>query len=117
MLLSLASDIEGIILRIPQIYPEPPHPDPPPGYKSESQRSLEWLESKAQIFRRLATLRDFEDFDFIPVIVSRQGGGRGKRARSREIGVFMKLMVNFMYRFCGKPRYEYVAMLTSVAFQ
>jgi hypothetical protein len=56
------------------------------------------------------------DGDFIPVIVSRQRGGRGKRPHSRELGVFMKEMVNFMHRRCGNPRYDFVAKLSNVAF-
>ena len=52
----------------------------------------------------------------IPVRVSRQSGGKGKRNQSRNLGVFMRQMVNCMYQCCGKPRYDAVATMTNIAF-
>ncbi len=52
----------------------------------------------------------------LPVHVSRKSGGKGKRNQSREVGVFMREMVNCMYDWCGKPRYRVVAAITNIAF-
>jgi hypothetical protein len=91
-----------------------------------ARNSLEWLEQQAKSLRRStesegadATWADVRaDIweEFVPVAVSRQSGGRGKRADSRALGLFIKQMVNLIYDICGNPRYGYVAALTNVAF-
>jgi hypothetical protein len=40
---------------------------------------------------------------------------RGKREQIRGSGVFMRRMVEFMVKICGKPRHQVVATLTGVA--
>jgi hypothetical protein len=40
----------------------------------------------------------------------------GKREQTRESGVFMRTMVEFMRKICGRPRNEVVATLASIAF-
>jgi hypothetical protein len=40
----------------------------------------------------------------------------GKREQTRESGVFMRTMVEFMRKICGKPRNEVVATLANIAF-
>jgi len=82
--------------------------------------SLDWLEREAHRLRQLAEKvsagePEWEG-DQVPVRVSRQSGGKGKRNQSRKLGVFMQQMVNYMYQLCGKPRYDAVAMMTNIAF-
>jgi hypothetical protein len=116
-LLSLASAIEYVIDQWPRLSMHPPDPDSSSRYDPKTQQALEWLEQETQWIRRLATPHNLNPrFGMVPVVVSRQDGGRGKRARSRAIGVFMKKMVNEMHNWCGKPRYAFVAALTNVAF-
>jgi hypothetical protein len=103
-------------------------PSPPPRGQQHSSGSprwpkaqplLEWLEREAQELRQLAEKVSYDgarDWDRIPVNVSRQSGGKGKRIRSREIGVFMQTMVSRMYEACGKPRHHAVATITNIAF-
>jgi hypothetical protein len=40
----------------------------------------------------------------------------GKREQTRETGVFMRQMIEFMVKICGKPRHQVVATLTGIAF-
>ncbi|OLB72010.1 MAG: hypothetical protein AUI16_21785 [Alphaproteobacteria bacterium 13_2_20CM_2_64_7] len=79
----------------------------------ETKQSLEWLGRNAHRLRQLAEKKVSAG---VPVHVSRQSGGKGKRNQSREVGVFMREMVNCMYDWCGKPRYRVVAAITNIAF-
>jgi hypothetical protein len=117
--LSLASDIEDAVARLRNYRDEwfPPAPFPNSPSELETQRSLEWLERQIKDLRRRAEPSDSMWSDIIKLTVSRQSGGRGKHARSRALGLFIRKMVNFMYSVCNRPRYEYVARLTSVAFR
>jgi hypothetical protein len=122
-LLSLAAKFDELVRhyqRFARRYrQEPPSPDGMPRPPSESQRLLEWLEREARVVRQMADrdTRDSDfDFDRIPVRISRQSGGKGKRSRSRQVGVFAQKMVNCMYRACGEPRYQAVATMTNIAF-
>jgi hypothetical protein len=102
--------------RVPS--PSGPLPDLPPA--AEANQSLKWLSGEALRLRQLAGKQSASEqncgWDRIPVHVSRQSGGKMKRNRSREVGVFMQVMVNCMYRCCGKPRYRAVATITNIAF-
>src|SRR5262249_47238012 len=95
-----------------------PLPDLPP--VAEAKRSLGWLRREALRLRQLAEKQSLGernwDWNRIPVHVSRQSGGKGKRNQSRKLGVFMQRMVNCMYECCGKPRYHAVATMTNIAF-
>jgi hypothetical protein len=89
-------------------------------HELETKQALEWLERNAhrvrQLAERVSAGEPNWDWDRIPIHVSRQSGGEGKRAQSRELGVFMQMMVNCMYRCCGKPRYDAVAKMANIAF-
>jgi len=97
-------------------------PSPKGPFREEliAKLSLDWLESEAPRLRQLAEKVSAGDptWDWgpIPVRVSRQSGGKGKRNQSRKLGVFMQQMVNHMYQLCGEPRYDAVAMMTNIAF-
>jgi hypothetical protein len=118
-----ATDIENVIafLRNCEFFKYPPSAR---GVETERKKGLRetcaWLEDAAKKLRNIATAAHKEPRSayglegFVPVVVSRQT--RRKGSRTREIGVFMKTMVNFMYSWIGKPRYEFVAKLTNVAF-
>ena len=97
-----------------------PSPKGPLTEELVAKLSLDWLEREAPRLRQLAekvSARDPTwDWGPIPVRVSRQSGGKGKRNQSRKLGVFMQQMVNCMYRWCGKPHYHAVAMMTNIAF-
>jgi hypothetical protein len=47
--------------------------------------------------------------------ISRQSRSK-TRDRTRESGVFMRTMVGFMRKICGKPQIEVVSMLANIAF-
>jgi hypothetical protein len=113
-LLSLALDIEGVVARLRKEVPRSPPSSP---FRLEAQQSLEWLERQIEGLRQRAEASDIVWCDNMKLTVSRQSGGRGKRAHSRALGLFMRQMVNFMYKACNGPRYEYVASLTNVAFR
>jgi hypothetical protein len=127
-LLELAEKIEDVLrhrqscrkAQHPQRVPSPtgPLPELPP--EAEAKRSLEWLGREAhrlrQVAEKVSAGEPEWDWDRIPVRVSRQSGGKGKRNQSRNLGVFMQRMVNCMYRCCGKPRYDAVATMTNIAF-
>jgi hypothetical protein len=104
----------------PQRVPSPsaPLPDLPP--TAEAKRSIRWLRGEALRFRQLAEQQSAGEqnwgWDRIPIHISRQSGGKGKRKRSREVGVFMQRMVNYMYECCGRPHYDAVATITNIAF-
>jgi hypothetical protein len=95
-----------------------PLPDPPP--LAEAKRSLGWLRREAhrlrQVAEKVSAGEPTWDWDRIPIHVSRQSGGKGKRKQSRELGVFMQKMVNCMYECCGEPHYAAVAAMTNIAF-
>ena len=97
-----------------------PSPKGPLTEELVAKLSLDWLEREAPRLRQLAEKVSAGDptWDWgpIPVHVSRQSGGKGKRNQSRKLGVFMRRMVNYMYQWCGKPRYDAVAMMTNIAF-
>jgi hypothetical protein len=101
--------------RVPS--PSGPLPDLP---WEEAKRSLEWLRREThrlrQVAEKVAGGEPEWDSGLGPVRVSRQSGGKGKRAQSRELGVFMQQMVNCMKQYCGKPRYDAVATITNIAF-
>lgn len=88
----------------------------------EALNSLEWLARKAMQLRHLAegSTNDESKFESdnwaAPVRVSRQSYGKKQRGRSRQVGVFIQEMVNCLYRSCGKPRYQAVAIMTNIAF-
>jgi hypothetical protein len=103
--------------------PSPPDPDvwprPPTSEQLEAMASLEWLTRNAGKLRVIAqtpTKDEIDWDDFASITVSRQNAGNGKSPRSRELGVFMKWMVNFTYRASGKPHYNAVATMTNIAF-
>jgi hypothetical protein len=104
----------------PQVVPSPtglPVPELP--QRAEAKRSLEWLRREAHRLRQLAekvSAGEQNWWDRIPVRVSRQSGGKGKRNQSRNLGVFMQRMVNCMYECCGEPRHYAVAAMTNIAF-
>jgi hypothetical protein len=88
--------------------------------EAEAKQSVEWWWFEAHRLRQLAKKvsagEQNWDWDRIPVRVSRQSGGKGKRNQSRNLGVFMQRMVNWMYQWCGKPHYDAVATITNIAF-
>jgi hypothetical protein len=98
--------------------PKGPLPDLP--REAEAKRSLNWLMREAhrlrQVAKKVSAGEPNWDWGPIPVRVSRQSGGKGKRNQSRKLGVFMQRMVNCMYECCGKPHYHAVAMMTNIAF-
>ena len=127
-LLELADKIEDVLrhhqscrkAQLPQRVPSPRGPLPDLPQEAEAKRSLEWLRREAQqapaSCRKSVRGRAEWDLGPIPVRVSRQSGGKGKRNQSRNLGVFMQRMVNCMYEWCGKPRYDAVATMTNIAF-
>jgi hypothetical protein len=117
-LLSLASDVEDVVERLRDYRKErrPPSESGNSPSVLKAKQALEWLESEVKSLRHMAEPRGLAWGEVIPITVSRQSGGRGKRPRSRAVGLFIKQMVNLMYRVCRGPRYEYVASLTNVAF-
>jgi len=115
--LALASDIEDIVRRVRAHRRKWEAPPISATWReTEAQQALAWLEQQSRIIRRSAeSSSDFSD-NFVPETVSRQTGGVEKRPHSRQLGVFMKKMVNCMHQSTGNPRYEFVAKLTNVAF-
>ena len=103
-----------------QRIPSPTGPLPDLREEAEAKQALEWLGREAQRLRQLAKNESAGEpnWDWGPITVraSRQSGGKGKRAHSREQGVFMQRMVNWMYQYCGKPRYNAVSLITNIAF-
>ena len=97
-------------------------PSPKGPFQEEliAKLSLNWLESEAPRLRQLAEKVSAGDSTWdwgpIPVRVSRQSGGKGKRNESRKLKVFMQRIVNCMYELCRKPRYDVVATITNIAF-
>jgi hypothetical protein len=104
----------------PQRVPSPTGPLPELPQEAEAKQSLEWLGREAdrlwQLAWKVSAGEPEWDWERRPVRVSRQSGGKGKRNQSRKLGVFMQRMVNWMYQWCGKPRYDAVATITNVAF-
>jgi hypothetical protein len=127
-LLELAEKIDGVVrhrqscrkAQHPQRVPSPTGPLPDLPQEAEAKRSLEWLRREADRLRQLAekvsAAEPNWDWDRIPVHVSRQSGGKGKRNQSREVGVFMRQMVNCMRQWCGNPCHDAVATITNIAF-
>jgi hypothetical protein len=132
-LLALADELD----RVTRLYRDckpaqaprrPPPPDdilpaPPSAlelWELEAKRSLDWLSSEAQRLRRLAVLEPGSELDWglgrIPERISRQSGGRGKHPQSRQLGTFIRKMVNWFYEFCGRPHHRAVAVMTNIAF-
>ena len=97
-----------------------PSPDGPFPEELVAKLSLDWLKREAHRLRQLAEKVSTHDSTWdggpIPVRVSRQSGGKGKRNQSRNLGVFMQRMVNCMHEWCGKPRHDVVATITNIAF-
>jgi len=126
-LLALANKMEDVVGHYQacrKAHHQQPVPSPsgvplPPLLRLE-MKQLEWLERNAlrvrQLAERVSAGEPNGDWDRIPIHVSRQSGGKGKRNQSRELSVFMQLMVDCMCRLCGKPRYAVVAMMTNIAF-
>jgi hypothetical protein len=127
-LLALAEKMEEVVRHYqvctkahhPGRVPSPSGPLPDLPRAAEAKRSLEWLRGEAHRLRRLAEKQSVGEpnwgWDRNPIHVSRQSGGKGKRKRSRELGVFMQQMVNCMHGCCGKPHYDAVATITNIAF-
>jgi hypothetical protein len=127
-LLELAEKIEDVLrhrqscrkAQHPQRVPSPTGPLPELPQEAEAKRSLEWLGREAhrlrQVAEKVSAGEPEWDWDRIPVRVSRQSGGKGKRNQSRNLGVFMQRMVNCLYRCCGTPHYNAVATITNIAF-
>jgi hypothetical protein len=127
-LLALADDLDKVILRYQNCKParaprRPPPPDaltaPPSVQELEAKRSLDWLSREAQRLRRLAERepKSEPDWDsYVPERISRQSGGKGKHEQSRQLGAFVRKMVNCLYRSCGQPRHRAVAVMTNIAF-
>jgi hypothetical protein len=126
-LLELADKMEEVVrdygackkAHLPRRVPSPSGPLPDLPWEAEV-RSLEWLRREThrlrQVAEKVAAGKPEWDSGLVPVRVSRQSGGKGKRAQSRELGVFMQEMVNCMKHCCGKPRYDAVATMTNIAF-
>jgi hypothetical protein len=96
---------------------------PLPREPTKADKSLAWLEREAQSLRKRGeqpgsgnAMSVWDDWAYVPVNVSRQSGGKEKRNKSRELGVFMLTMVNAVHRACGKPSYGAVAEMTNIAF-
>src|SRR5262249_31988082 len=70
--------------------------DLPPA--AEAKRSVRWLRGEALRLRQLAEKQSAGEQNWgwgrIPIHVSRQSGGKGKRKQSRELGCFMQRMVD-----------------------
>jgi hypothetical protein len=128
-LLTLANEMEGVVRHYQACrrahhqrrVPSPSGvPLPPLPHELETKQALEWLKRDAHRIRQLAERVSAAEPDWgegpIPVHVSRQSGGKGKRKQSRGLGVFMQKMVNCMYKCCGKPRYDVVAKMANIAF-
>ena len=128
-LLTLANEMEGVVRHYQacrrahhqQRVPSPSGvPLPPLPHELETKQALEWLERDAHRIRQLAERVSAAEPDWgegpIPVHVSRQSGGKGKRKQSRGLGVFMQKMVNCMHKCCGKPRYDVVAKMANITF-
>jgi hypothetical protein len=127
-LLALAEKMEDVVrhrqscrkAQHPQRVPSPTGPLPDLPQEAEAKRSLEWLRREAhrlrQVAEKVSAGKPNLDWDRIPIHVSRQSGGKGKRDQSREVGVFMRQMVNCMDQWFYKPRYYVVAAITNVAF-
>jgi hypothetical protein len=121
-LFELAEKIEDVVrlrqscrkAQRPQRVPSPKGPLPDLPQEAEAKRSLEWLGREAHRLRQLAEKVSAGEPE--TVRVSRQSGGKGRRAQSRELGVFMQQMVNCMNRCCGKPHHHAVATMTNIAF-
>jgi hypothetical protein len=127
-LLALAEKMEDVVrdrqsrrkAQHPQRVPSPRGPLPDLPQEAEAKRSLDWLMREAhrlrQVAEKVSAGEPNWDWGPIPVRVSRQSGGKGKRNQSRKLGVFMQWMVNCMCQWCGKPRYRVVATITNIAF-
>ncbi len=127
-LLALAEKIDDVVrhrqscrkAQHPQRVPSPTGPLPDLPQEAEAKRSLEWLRREAhrirQVAEKVSAGEPNWDWGPIPVRVSRQSGGKGKRNQSRKLGVFMQRMVNCMYQWCGQPRHDAVATITNIAF-
>ena len=127
-LLELADKIEDVLrhhqscrkTQLPRRVPSPRGPLPDLPQEAEAKQALEWLRREAprlrQVAEKVSAGEPEWDLGPIPVRVSRQSGGKGKRNQSRNLGVFMQWMVNCMYQCCGKPRYDAVATMTNIAF-
>ena len=122
-LLALAEKMEEVVrhrqacrkAQYPQRVPSPTGPLPDLPQEAEAKRSLEWLRREAHRLSQVAEKVSAGEPNW-DVRLSRQSGGKGKRNQSRKLGVFMRQMVNCMDRYCGKPRYNAVAMMTNIAF-
>ena len=127
-LIELADKMEGVVQdygackkaqRLERV-PSPTGPLPDLVEVAEAKQALGWLGREAHRLRQLAKKESADEPNWdggpIPVRVSRQSGGKGKRAQSRELSLFMLRMVNWMYQCCGKPRYNAVSLITNIAF-
>src|SRR6266576_726551 len=122
-LFALADQMEEVV-RNYQACRKAQHPQPVPSPSgmplSPLLRELETKQWQEQLGRDAHRLRQLAERvsagEPETVRVSRQRGGKGKRAQSRELGVFMQQMVNCMDGCCGKPRYDAVATMTNIAF-
>ena len=116
---SLADMMDEVARRYGEFEQRNVRPDPS-GRRPESESPLRWLKQEAQKIRqraqKLLGRPNLYDWGRIRVNVSRQSGGKRKRRDSRKINVFIQLMVNCMYKTCGKPRYHAVATITNIAF-
>jgi hypothetical protein len=118
-LLTFASEIDSIVTKLHEsgfLAPQPP------GTRQVAFiNTCAFLRDRAQLLRdRAAKIHDdrssgFDGNDAIRVVVSRQGGRKGRQ--TREIGVFVKMMANCMCKLIGAPRYGFVASLANVAFR
>ena len=117
-LLELATWMDKVVRQYPRCRQRwvPPGAPPDPSWL-EAQRSLSWLEQEAQQLRQRAATDPKADpfWAYVRVNVSRQSGG-AKRSHSRELRVFIKIMVDRMSCACGKPRHNAVAMMANIAF-
>ena len=103
-----------------QRVPSPTGPLPDLPQEAEAKQSLEWLMREAhrlrQVAERCPRTGRIGTVVRIPFHVSRQSGGKRKRNQSREVGVFMREMVNCMDEWCEEPRHDVVATMTNIAF-
>jgi hypothetical protein len=110
-LLALAGKMEEVVRLYPSCRKAPQRVPSPTGPLPDLPQ-IEWLRREAHRLRQPAEKVSAG----VPVNVSRQSGGEGKRNQSREVGVFMREMVNCMNDWCGKPRHRVVAAITNIAF-
>jgi hypothetical protein len=123
-LLTLANDIDQVVRRHREaqnfeLYRKGKtglSPDGPSNVDMGIQESLAWLAKEAERLREFAVLKAADHYLLLAdwgAHVSRTRA-RKNRIRSRELNVFIELMIKLMKN--GKPNYNAVAVMTNIAF-